>query len=176
MTEELLADIKKWTEQAEGRIHWLYLDTGGLPTTGIGHQVFTFDEAVILPFSPAITKEGWNLLITSPFGQTHPASEYAKYTQGRLTDQAIDIVLDEDLRDCMDALQKKINLVSFPDPCQCAITDMGFNLGVAGFMKFSKLVAAANAGDWKTCADECHRKGISEVRNQWCADLFRKAV
>jgi hypothetical protein len=54
---------------------------------------------------------------------------------------------------------------------------MAFNLGVNGLIShFPRLIAAVKARDWKTCAAQCHRNGISDERNQKTLDLFRQAL
>jgi GH24 family phage-related lysozyme (muramidase) len=53
---------------------------------------------------------------------------------------------------------------------------MGYNLGVGGLLKFHKLLAAVDAGQWTTAAAQCHRMGIGDARNQATAGLFQRAA
>ncbi|MFV6584479.1 hypothetical protein ACNPHE_24885 [Klebsiella pneumoniae] len=55
---------------------------------------------------------------------------------------------------------------NFPNEGKTALVDMGFNLGInklkSGFPNFN---AAINRGDWTAAADESHRTGIGDKRN-----------
>ena len=104
------------------------------------------------------------------------ASAYADLTTSRMTDAAIDTLLEADISACVLQLEHKLGMVNFPDPAQGALTDMGFNLGVPGLLaKFPRLCAAAIAGDWVQCAEECHRRDVPYTRNTWTAMRFVEA-
>lgn len=55
---------------------------------------------------------------------------------------------------------------NFPNEGKTALVDMGFNLGInklkSGFPNFN---SAINRGDWNAAADESHRTGIGDKRN-----------
>ena len=58
---------------------------------------------------------------------------------------------------------------------QLAILDMVYNLGATEFKnQFTKFIEAANANSEEGMLKEYHRKGISEDRNKWTADLLKK--
>ena len=174
MTDDQLSQIKANTEAAEGRVPWLYRDSGpeGRITTGVGHLVPDFAACQVLPFQPPITGAEWAQLLTEPRGCK--AGFYQAVTKGRLSDSAIDDLLGADISAVTSALSSRLILFgTYPDGVQAALVDMAFNLGAAGLTKgYPKLMAAVQRQDWATCAAECHRNGISADRNKGTADLF----
>jgi GH24 family phage-related lysozyme (muramidase) len=176
VTEAQLNRVKARTEQREGRIAWLYRDsaTEGNATCGVGHLVADLAHAQSLPFRPSITAAEWHGLMTAPRGMR--AAAYQSDTEGRLTDAAMDALLDQDLNACLERLRVQFSdFDGYPGGVQEALLDMAFNLGIGGLLKFSHLVCAVRASDWKSCSLQCHRRGISEERNQETAALFLAA-
>lgn len=58
---------------------------------------------------------------------------------------------------------------------QLAILDMVYNLGATKFdNQFKKFINAVNSNSVDGMLAEYHRKGISEERNRWTADLLKK--
>jgi GH24 family phage-related lysozyme (muramidase) len=175
MTPEQLATIKQHIEASEGRIPWLYLDTRGNPTCGIGHLVRTLAAAQALPFQPPITFGEWTRLLTVPNGLR--ATSYQIDSQGRLSETDIDALLDADLAECEAGLREHfLEFGQWPDSAQAAVLDMAFNLGVVGLLvKFPSLAACVCAEDWVACTTRCHRIGISAERNAATVALFTQA-
>lgn len=177
MTPEQRIAIKHriWAEEAA--IPWLYRDSAveGNATCGVGHLVPSPAAASALPFHPSITAREWALLMSSPRGCR--ASFYQGYTQGRLSPADMDALLDADLAATERQLVAELpDYPSYPGFAQQALLDMAFNLGVEGLMRFTLLICAAKSRDWAKCAAECHRRGISEQRNQDTAELFQLAA
>ena len=173
MTEDLLVAIKNFTEVSEGRIPWLYRDSAakGNATCGIGHIVLGYDMALAQPFKPKILKVEWDALMSEPSGMA--AKFYKPLTQGRLSNVDINNILDTDLKETIRRLTTQFSkFESFPDNVQAAMTDMAFNLGLAGFQAFGLLNAAIAKQDWAACASQCHRRGISAGRNMWTSQMF----
>jgi GH24 family phage-related lysozyme (muramidase) len=54
--------------------------------------------------------------------------------------------------------------------------DMVYNLGLEGLLKFKKLKAAVESGDWASAAAQSHRNGPSDDRNDWTSDMFLAAA
>ena len=52
---------------------------------------------------------------------------------------------------------------------QYVIIDMVFNLGIGGFLKFKKMLAAIEKEDWQTAAAEM-------VNSKWAADVGQRAA
>lgn len=175
MTPDLLAQIKANCEQTEGRIPHFYLDTKGNVTIGIGHYCPNVEAALLIPLSPmGAVASDYAAVQDAPPGLL--AQSYSPMCDSRMTDADIDALLEDDLTACSAQLATKLPFDTAPDPAQCAVLDMAFNLGTAKLMSgFPSFVAAFKGGDWATCAKECHRKGISEERNLWTAKLFNTA-
>jgi GH24 family phage-related lysozyme (muramidase) len=167
--------------QFEGAAPHMYRCTGGEVTIGIGHA---------LPNAAAAERLGWQIegraaspeevsadyakVAAAPKGQV--ASSYSSLTQCRLSNDRVNQLADSDITHFETQLASILpGWNSFPEPAQEALFDMGFNLGIRGLEKFVKMLAAVNAGDWETAAEECTRSGISGARNQATAALFRQA-
>jgi GH24 family phage-related lysozyme (muramidase) len=169
-----LEALKKLTEEAEGRVNHLYLDTRGNVTVGVGHMLPSLKHAMLLPFEPACDLAfDFHLVSASEVG--HPAAHYEHLCKTRLAEADIDAVLYDDTAKFLKELRLVVPYLSYPEFVQEAVFDMAYNLGLAGFAKFQHLKAALDARNWKRCAEVCHRIGISEERNTRTAELFRSA-
>lgn len=169
-------------EKFEGRIGHMYRCTGGEVTVGIGHAILSAADAPALtwnidgrPATPGEIDADYARVVAEPVGRI--ASYYKPFSQCRMTDGVIDALAAADITRfsaLVAAALPKWN--SYPDCVQAALFDMAFNLGVAGLLKFKKLIAACDAANWEAAAGECHRRGIAEFRNQETAELLRQAI
>jgi len=163
--------LKKRTEAAEGRVPHLYLCSRGHVTVGVGHLVKDAAVAQQLGFTPA----EFAVVAAAPVGMR--ASGYASFTKTRMSDAAIDALLDSDVSAFIGQLKRALpEFDSLPDSVQEAVFDMAYNLGIGGLLKYHHLMDALLKQDFKACAAECHRNGISEARNNETAALFLKAA
>jgi len=156
----------------EGSIPYMYRCTGGEVTVGIGHAIQTVTDAINLTWAGSATVAAdYERVAAAPVGNV--ASSYRDLSTCRMNDQEIARICDLDINSFESQLKAALpNWGKYPEPAQEALFDMGFNLGVAGLMKFPAMVAAVDRGDWKTASDESHRKGIQETRNDEIAGLF----
>jgi GH24 family phage-related lysozyme (muramidase) len=176
-TQQVLARLRMF----EGSVPHMYRCTGGEVTIGIGHAIHAAADAVPL---------GWHIdgqpapanQVTADFGKVAAAPMgkyaffYASLTRCRLDDDSVNQLVAEDIAKFETQLAHKLpRWSSYPEPVQQAVFDMAFNLGIGGLEKFPKMLAAVNAGDWETAAQECTRQGIGAARNQATAALFRQA-
>jgi len=169
-------------ENFEGRIHHMYVCTGGEVTIGIGHAIKTADEAVqlswILSGRAALAEEiraDFAKVAAAPKGLA--AGGYASLSRVRMADPVIDTLAAADVvRFATGVAAALPNWNRYPECVQAALFDMAFNLGVAGLVKFKKLIAACDEAKWQIAAGECHRQGIGETRNLETAALFRQAL
>jgi GH24 family phage-related lysozyme (muramidase) len=160
----------------------MYRCTGGEVTIGIGHAIQTADDAVKLAWqvdgraaTPGEIQADYARVAASDQGLL--ASRYAALSQVRMPNDAIDALASSDVDSFWSQIAAKVpGFAGYPDCVQSALFDMAFNLGVGGLLGFHNLLAACAAGDWTTAANECHRRGISDDRNQQTADLFRQAA
>jgi GH24 family phage-related lysozyme (muramidase) len=176
--------LKQKIKIQEGCIEHMYLDTRGFVTTGVGQLLSRETEAADLAFiredsGIAANKQEivdeYNFLKKQRPGLI--ASRYKQFTKLILPKQAIDEMLEQQIKYFQNGIIKEISdYPDFPDEAQEALLDMAFNLGISGlFKKFPTMIRAAKRRDWKVCAKECNRRGIGEDRNKETVALFLRA-
>jgi lysozyme len=169
-------------EKFEGRIRHMYVCTGGEVTIGIGHAIQNPNDAVQLSWMlngrKALADEiraDFSKVAAAPKGLA--ANGYASLSSIRMDDANIDALAAADVVRFSTGVAAALpNWERYPACVQAALFDMAFNLGIVGLQKFKKLIAACDRGDWAAAAEECHRQGIGENRNQETAALFRQAL
>ena len=178
--ETLKQDYVRW----EGKVPWMYLDTKSLVTVGIGKMLPDVAAAQQLPFvrrddKKAATadeiKTDFDNVKKQPGSQI--ASKYKPFTKLDLPDDKI----FELLKSVNDEFQGKLldNIAGydkFPVPAKRALTDMVYNLGIGGLLKFHHLLHSVAKADWAKAATECHRNGPSDERNEWTKSMFLEAA
>lgn len=162
----------------EGSTDYMYRCTGGEVTVGVGHAIFSSALAQTIAWYGSPSNVGivgdYERVAGAPKGL--PAARYAALSRVRLDAQAVEDLLERDIENYTASVQSAIpEFGSYPESVQEALFDMAFNLGVAGLLKFPKLLAACRAGDWQTAALESRRRGIQEERNAEIAALFAGA-
>jgi GH24 family phage-related lysozyme (muramidase) len=169
------ADVLARLEKFEGRIPHMYRCTGGEVTVGIGHAIHSAVDAAALTWESGAgdASAGFAAVAAAPKGQV--AKTYASLTTCRMGDDAIDALTAADIDKFTAQLRSSLpNFDTYPDPAQAALFDMAYNLGIGGLKKFPHMLAAVDAGDWETAANESHRNGIQDARNAETAALFRQ--
>ncbi|WP_445679303.1 hypothetical protein [Radicibacter daui] len=177
----------------EGRISYMYLDTAGNVTVGIGHMLPSAAAASRLTFhhtgedrpaSAAESAAGWTAVKACPHGQSIPATRFnpARPATGwpalpplRLEDDEIDALFAADIAEHAHQLEKGLpDFAGLPEPAREVLLDMHFNLGDGGLCKarWPSLFRAVEARDWQTAADQCRRKGIQQARNDWARETL----
>lgn len=168
--EQFLAKL----ESFEGSIPWMYRDTVGRVTVGVGVMLADVDAARALPFQaggqPASAVEiaaEFARVDALPMGR--PAHFYCRDGALELSRNEIDTLLRSVILRFEAELRAKIaGYDGFPDQARMALLDMAYNLGPDGLLTgFPKLIQAAEAGDWKQAAAQCFRHGPGAARNQW---------
>lgn len=169
--------------QFEGAVPYMYKCTGGEVTVGVGHAMQSAADAVSLrweingaPAGAQAVAADWEKVYAAPKGMA--AGYYAPLTQCRMADLDIGALAEADIASFEERLSRALpGWSGFPESAQEALFDMGFNLGVDGLLtKFPMMLKAVAAGDWATAAQQCHRMGISDARNQETANLLRQAA
>lgn len=177
--EQSLAKLKEF----EGCVPWMYRDTVGKVTVGVGLMLPSANAAQALPFTlnnRAATPEE----ITAEYVRVdamalgRPSSFYKTPTSLQLTQLTIDAKLSAVLQGFEVDLRTQFpHYDTFPDAIKMALLDMIYNLGPAGlFHGFPHLVAAVEAGSWAQAAEHCMRRGPSPARNNWTRQQFLSAV
>jgi GH24 family phage-related lysozyme (muramidase) len=175
-----LRDLLHW----EGDTKYLYVDTRGFVTTGIGQLVKDAAAARELPFidtrtgAPATAQQidqAFAAVQQRPKG--HTESWYATATHLRLPEETVRALAQSRLtNEFLPGLRRELpHFDSYPPSAQRALIDMAYNLGVGGVGRFHSLRAACEAGDWAQAAAECHRRTCRAERNDWTRDLFLQA-
>lgn len=170
-------------EWFEGSIPWMYLDTRGNVTVGVGLMLADAAAACKLPFvhgsRPAAESE-----IVAEFMRIHampmgrPAVFYRREGELELAKEEIDSLLRTVLVGFEGELRAKIRgYDGFPDSVKLALLDMAYNLGPVGLLKgYPTLIAAIEAGNWTKAAANSFRHGPGAARNQWTRKMLLQNV
>ena len=124
----------------EGQVLEVYLDHLGYPTVGVGHLILESDEEYGLG-------EG------TPITQTR---------SDELLFQDLNIVLKE----CEDRFHN--NWRDYPEEVKLIIANMAFNLGLTRLVKFKKMFAALNEGDYKQAS-------VEGMDSKWAKQVYNRA-
>jgi GH24 family phage-related lysozyme (muramidase) len=180
-------------KEFEGVFSYMYVDTTGNVTVGVGQMLPTVaaaqDLAFVLranpvanppesarPATPDEIRADFVNVSQQPGGRTAPF--YKQFTKLDLPDSAIDAVLEAKIEE----ITKQLSIAfpdfnSYPAEACAAILDMGYNLGVekltTAFPSFSR---AVRARDWATAAEECQRRGPGPDRNNWTKAQLENAA
>jgi GH24 family phage-related lysozyme (muramidase) len=177
--EQSLAKLKEF----EGCVPWMYRDTVGKVTVGVGLMLPDAKAAQALPFvigARAATPEE----IAAEYARVDAmamgrASSFYKIPGSlELTQQTIDAKLGSVLAAFEADLKTEFpHYDALPDGVKMALLDMIYNLGPAGLFKgFPHLVAAVQTGAWTQAAEHCMRRGPAPARNNWTRQQFLSAV
>ena len=170
----------------EGCIPWLYCDSLGFVTIGIGNLVAKFSDTIALPLAhadgtPATDEEktkAWYKVFGTfnRHATTHlPAAGYKGLTDLRITQDYAETLAEARLvKEFLPGLMKVFNsFAGFPMNARRGLVDMIYNLGVGRFTnEFPKFIAAVRDGRWTDAAAECHRSSCRDERNDWTKSLF----
>ncbi len=186
MTDDRLSAFVPDIMHFEGVVPWLYRDTLGYATVGVGNLVRDALDAASLPFAvdggrAASAQEiGQEFLRVIAMSRGLPAAHYRKDAPPR-----VELAPGTSEKLCLDRLRGEFlpgilrllpGFDSFPAGPQSAIVDIAFNCGVHGLAGFSHMLAACKAGDWKAAGAACHRSTSRPDRNDWARDKFLSAV
>lgn len=169
----ILAEVYARLDRLEGRTTWMYLDTVGVVTVGVGHALPTVAAALELPWSRpkgVVAVEYQRVHALEPGRR---ALFYEQYTEARIAHAEVDRLRDHDVG----AFLARMRLVmpdfpTWPEPAQQAVFDIVYNCGPAGALKFKRMLAAIRAGNWDAAALESERPAVSEARNTEIASLL----
>jgi GH24 family phage-related lysozyme (muramidase) len=167
----------------EGCVNWMYRDTAGKVTVGVGLMLPSAAAACALPF----------LLDSKPAHPQQIAEEFARVSAlapGRLpsfyktaaspelTDDAVDATLLAVLTEFDATLRGKIaGYDKLPDGVKLALLDMIYNLGPTGLLTgYPRMLVAIEGGAWADAAKECAREGIGAARNAWARQNLLSGV
>jgi len=182
MATYLEQSLKK-LEEFEGSIPWMYRDTVGKVTVGVGLMLPDAAAATHLPFAldgqPATEEEiaaEFARVDALPMGR--PALFYRASGKPELPQAEIDSLLRSVLNGFEGELRGALaGYDSFPDGVKMALLDMAYNLGPVGLLRgYPKMLRAVEAGNWAQAAANCERVGPGAARNNWTRQMFLENV
>ncbi len=170
-------------KEFEGSVPWMYLDTVGKVTVGVGSMLSDARMASTLPFAygaraATLEEVAREFARVSALPKGRAATFYRKANGLRLGEDAIDQRLRGVLEGFEGYLRAHIaEYGGMPDGTKLALLDMVYNLGPGRlFQEYPKLIAAVESGDWRGAAAACARKGPSAARNNWTKEQFAEAA
>jgi GH24 family phage-related lysozyme (muramidase) len=171
----------------EGVSSWMYVDTTGNVTVGVGNLVANVAAAQGLAFvlrsnsdaGPA-TADDIQQDFDNVKGQLpgRLVSFYEQFTRLDLPDSVIDSLLNSRVVEFTTGIRTAFpDYDSYPAEACAAIFDMAFNLGLSKLTsEFPHFCRAVKAKDWATAASQCERNGIGDSRNTWTQAQFLAAA
>lgn len=152
----------------EGRVPSMYVDGKGLITCGVGNLIDPFTLAQSLPWTldtgaPAGAEQvqlDWRKLKD---GAAHYSKLHWKFAQAdtkcRLTDAAIDALVDRQIQGNEEILRKRFSgWDQFPADAQLAIMSIAWAVGAGFYRIFTNLAKAIDSEDWEACVLTCKIK------------------
>lgn len=167
-------------ETQEGRTNFMYRDSRGIVSCGIGHALFSVDDALKLPWDQPAAQVRADYAAVKAAPANHTAPFYAPLTKSRLSQQFVDDLEHQDIEQEISRLKRHYPFFdSFPAQAKQALQDMAVNLGgdfPPHWPHFSACVLDTPP-DWKGAAANCRRKPpISDERNRVTEQLFIEAA
>lgn len=196
-SEDILTEVATMLAKPtfENSYSYVYLDSKGLPTVGVGHLITSAAAASTLPFHKAdgtlaTQQEIKDMLaaveshaqpaecIAGKTSKCYAATHFKQYSTLTLEQADIDALTKKHLTDFDSDLHKIYkDFDTYPAAVKKALYDMIYNLGAKGLKnKFPTFTKAIKARDWQKAADESHRKGISDTRNDYVKALLKQAA
>lgn len=177
--EQSLEKLKEF----EGCVPWMYRDTTGNVTVGIGTMLPNAHAAAALPFEVAgmgISAEQIGAEFSRVSGL--PAGRLPQFYRQRDSPQLPMSSVEQCLRSVLVSFETQLRqhlprYDALPDRAKLALLDMAYNLGVTGLLHgYPRLLGAVAAGNWAEAAGQCFRHGISSERNSWTRLEFLAAA
>jgi hypothetical protein len=178
-----LAELAKW----ERRVGWLYLDTKGNPTIGVGCLIFDVDEYAALPLVGPSGLAASDAEKRADFLRVHrmtPGLLDKRYRGGlSLPEDGIDQLGFERSRETIVGLKRWFpGFDGYPLPARQALLDLGWNCGTGpklpGLGAWTHLQNACNLvpPDFTAASGECVTTSSREERNAWRVACFQLAA
>jgi GH24 family phage-related lysozyme (muramidase) len=170
LTDSELNEMCDVLIQHEGTVPWMYCDSRGFVTVGVGDKV-SCDAAATMPFvdgkgRPVCGEEkriAWSRVVDS-FKPGLDASAYSRVSDLRLPYDFIRRRLALRVREEFAPIVAKHcpQFVMFPTPAKLALVDIAYNVGVRSFGSFVRLIDYCNKLQFTLAAEEVHTKRDGE--------------
>jgi hypothetical protein len=156
-----------WNTPFEGYVSWMYLDTEGYVTTGMGNKIDPIGLALALPWDrtrmgvPAnlvAIRAEWTKIKAMISLAERGANAAEEYTTLRLSPAAIASLIDAKLIEYANTLKTYKSFAAFeawPADAQLGLLSMAWAMGPNFEPKFPKFSAACAIQDWTTAANQC---------------------
>ncbi len=198
LTDDELDQVCDVLTEHERLIPWLYCDSRGFVTVGVGDKVSP-TSVVTMPFvhmvdgCPADSNEKMDafLQVQNRFAKGLLADHYRPMSDLRLPDDFCKRRLVYRLQsEFVPAIEKQCPAFdSFPVQAKLVLVDIAYNVGVQshvdGFVAFVQLIAACNAGNFLAASEQVHTTKEGEnskdpntwgTRNTWRLLTMREAA
>ena len=177
--DEAIATLRRF----EGSVPWMYLDSVGKVTVGVGLMLSNEEAAHALPFlrgvdAASLADISREFARVSAMKRGELAKLYRQVNSLELSDETI----DERLRQAVSGFEGYLRshlqgYDGFPDAAKVALLDMAYNLGPGRLLnEYHHLLAAIARGDWQAAAVASLRHGPSAARNTWTRQQFLDAA
>ncbi|TDX58964.1 hypothetical protein [Orenia marismortui] len=184
--------LKKILLEGENKTTYMYCDTKGNVTIGVGHLISNLNVAIKLPFKRKsdnhkadandIEKEYKKMKSIWKKNSNYIHTYYGKKASLYISEADIDNTFKLDILkkeiNIKAALQKKgIVYDNLSREVQLAIFDMAYNMGATGLVnKFPNFIVAIKDANYKEAAKQSSRLDVSKKRNLFVKRLLLKAV
>lgn len=137
--KDFMVRLKDEITSDEGVKLEVYLDHLGYPTVGVGHLI----------------KESDN--------------EHSQGTGFKIDQTRCDELFYQDINICLSECERQMNeWENYPDEVRLILANMAFNLGITRLMKFKKMFAALNSGDYVQAS-------IEGLDSRWAKQVYNRA-
>lgn len=179
-----LEDSYSALKRFEGSIPYMYADSVGLVTVGIGFMLPNVFAASTLPFVNPAGEPSTQTEIAADFNRVKslPSNKlptyYHSFSSPLLPQAEINRLLAANVASFEISLRRLYaDYDTYPDSVKVGLIDMCYNLGAAKLRdQYPKFNRAVQTHNWLLAADQCHRNGPSSERNEWCQKQFMEAV
>jgi GH24 family phage-related lysozyme (muramidase) len=178
--DQSLAQLKTF----EGCVPWMYRDTAGKVTVGVGLMLPDAAAACALPFQTAVGAGATAEQIAAEFARVEALamgrlpSFYRAASSLELPEAVMDAKLSGVLAGFEATLRAHLaGYDTLPGGVKMALLDMAYNLGPAGLLEgYPRMIHAVETGAWAEAAAQCARGGINAARNAWTRQQMLAAV
>ncbi len=169
----------------EDSVDYVYIDTEGYISTGVGANVDNKADFMRLDWQKgdrlATTKEkdeAYNHFLQmkadKKYGKQKRASQYEKESDLRLPEATINRLLEAHLKNDITQLRAGIkDFDKLPLELQEVLLDIRYNTGGVTRSKWPKLRKAIDEKKLQDILNNVNRKGIQQSRNDWAKDKIR---
>jgi hypothetical protein len=174
----------------EGKMMWLYLDSKGLVTVGIGNMLPNLAAALALswvdlngnPVGAAAITAAWNAITARKDLIGKGGGFFRNVTSIRLTEASLDALIDRDISEDESVLIPLFpGYATVPWQAQVALLRLSWAMGAyfASNGKWPNLRAAWAAQNWAACAQQCRIPELDATEpqaNEDEAQLFEECL